>query len=55
MMRTLYLIELIIFSIVTLVSLTVKKEPLKSILNALFKTCLCINPWFCLFGLYGQN
>ena len=50
MMRTLYLIELIIFSIVTLVSLTVKKEPLKSILDALYKTCSCITVWLCLFG-----
>ncbi len=55
MMRTLYLIELIIFIIVAIANFIVKKEPLKSILNALYKTCLYINTWFCLFGLYGQN
>ncbi len=50
MMRTLYLIELIIFIIVAIANFIVKKEPLKSILDALFKTFLYINAWLCVFG-----
>lgn len=50
MMRKLYIIGFIILIILGLVNLTVKKEPLKSILDALYKTCSCITVWLCLFG-----
>lgn len=50
MMRKSYIIGFIILIILGLVNLTVKKESLKSILDALSKTCSCITVWLCLFG-----
>lgn len=50
MMRKSYIIGFIIFIILDLVKFAVKKESLKSILDALSKTCSCITIWFFLFG-----
>lgn len=49
MMRKSYIIGFIILIILDLVKFAVK-ESLKSILDALSKTCSCITIWFFLFG-----